>query len=93
MNKSDNKESKIGEGGKQDKDRDAILKRFEMLIAGNQVKLDKILTQNAEMNKSIALINTEVTGLKQSLEFMDKTVNELKTDIKSKADKDAFEKF
>ena len=45
------------------------------------------------MKKSIASINTEITELKSSLQFMDDTVNKLKDDMNQHVEVGVYEAF
>ena len=72
---------------------DAILGRLENLVSGNLSKLNQVILQNIEMKESIASINTEITELKSSLQFMDDTVNKLKDDMNQRVKVGVYEAF
>ena len=93
-----NKDKKQESGGVADgkssgAEKDAILNRLEALIAGNTVKLDQIIAQNAETKQSIEQINTDLTDLKSNMQFMDTTIENLKATVEEKVEKGVFQKF
>ena len=93
-----NKDKKQESGGVADgksfgAEKDAILNRLEALIEGNTVKLDQIITQNAETKQSIEQINTDLTDLKSNMQSMDTTIENLKATVEEKVEKGVFHKF
>ena len=71
----------------------AILERLEIMIDGSVAKLNQIFSQNIEMKSAISSINTEITSLKSSLQFMDGTVDKLKEDVCQRVELGVFEAF
>ena len=63
------------------------------MINGNVAKLNQILSQNIEMKSAISSINTEITSLKSSLQFMDGTIDKLKEGVCQRAEVGLFEAF
>ena len=93
-----NKDKKQESGGVTDgkssgAEKDAILNRLEALIAGNTVKLDQIIAQNAETKQSIEQINTDLTDLKSNMQSMDTTIENLKATVEEKVEKGVFQQF
>ena len=93
-----------GKGPNKDKDKDAndgkgkesndiILDGLVKLCSSNESKLNLILAQNVEMKTAISNITKEISDLKNSLDFMNTTIEELQKDIAVKTDQEVFEKF
>ena len=77
----------VADGKSSGSEKDAILNRLEALIAGNTVKLDQIIAQNAETKQSIEQINTDLTDLKSNMQSMDTTIENLKATVEEKVEK------
>ena len=71
----------------------AILRRLENLVSSNVSRLNQIISQNVEMKTSVASIDTEITKLKSSLQFMNDTVNKLKKDMNQHVEMGVYEAF
>ena len=63
------------------------------LCSSNECKLNLILAQNVEMKTTVSSMTKENSYLKNSLDFMNTTVEELQKDMAAKTNKEAFEKF
>ena len=89
-NKAKDKDANDGKGKKSN---DTILDRLVKLCGSNESKLNLILAQNVEMKTTVSNMTKDISDLKNSLDFMNTTVEELQKDIAVKTDKEAFEKF
>ena len=89
--------SERGPNKNKDKDanesNDAILDRLVKLCGNNESKLNLILAQNVEMKTTISNITKEISDLKNSLDFMNTTVEDLQKDMAVKTNQQVFEKF
>ena len=89
-NKDKDKDANDGKGKESN---DAILDRLVKLCGSKESKLNLILAQNVEMKTTISNMTKEISDLKNSLDFMNTTVEELQKDIAVKTDQEVFEKF
>ena len=89
-NKDKDKDANDGKGKESN---DAILDRLVKLCSSNESKLKLILAQNVEMKTTISNITKEISDLKNSLDFMNTTVEDLQKDIAVKTDQEVFQKF
>ena len=58
----------------------------EVNLARIDKKLDRILLQNLELQLKVLSLTKEVNDIKNSLDFMSKTVEDLQTQVNEKAD-------
>ena len=58
----------------------------EVNLAGIDKKLDRILLQNSELQLKVSSLTNEVNDIKNSLDFMSKTVEDLQTQVNENAD-------
>ena len=87
-NKDKDKDANDGKGKESN---DAILDRLMKLCGSNESKLNLILAQSVELKTTISNITKEISDLKNSLDFMNTTIEQLQKDIAVKSDKEVFE--
>ena len=88
---------------KRDKDKEdnkvkfsVILDKLDALTKGkadSDGKLSQILIHTLELQTKIGDLGSDVTSLKSSLNFINTTVEELKSNIKNKVDKQVFKAY